>query len=219
MTKSSTAIALAFAVTGAGAADIAPYLYAGYGQAQTERKAQTDDTIRNLGVTAFTSSADEKSGAYKLQGGVRLNRHLAFEAGYVNLGKFTYRAVATAPVAATRDGELKIDGWTLAALAAWPFSDEFSVFAKGGVFAYQTHFTCAGTGVACVNPIRSDMGEPAFYGLGGEWSPAAGAGRRWLLRAEYEVFRKVGQAFNTTGTTGTSQADVKFGSVSVGYRF
>lgn len=191
------------------------YVYGSAGQAQSDRKAQADATITGAGITAFTSEADETDTGYKLQAGYRFNPYIAVEGGYASLGKYTYRAEATAPVTATRDGNIEIDGWNLGIVPRLPLSPNFALFAKAGVLDYELTFRCSGTGVPCTNPDRSDSGRPVYYGAGLEWKLAA----HWLLRAEYEVFKDIGEAFNTDGTTGTSKADVTMTSLGIGYRF
>jgi opacity protein-like surface antigen len=96
-----------------------------------------------------------------------------------------------------------------------PFSDTVSIYAKTGIYRYQLDFTCTGTGVPCTNPNRRVNGKPVFLGLGLEWNPLKGL----FVRTEYEVYLKVGEKFNATGTTGTSKSDVKLATLGVGYRF
>jgi len=181
----------------------------------TGRKAQADATISNLGITAFTSQADEKDQGHKLQLGYRFNPKLALEGGYMDLGRFTYSAVSSAPLVATRDGNLKMNAWNLDVVGSYPLGSQFSVFGKLGAVAHRAKFECQGTGVACQNPSRKATGTSLHYGLGLEWA----FNTNWFARAEYEVVKKVGDSFNANGTTGTSQADVKMGSVGIGYRF
>ena len=96
------ALALAAVSPAASAAetDSGLYVIAATGPTDTGgRKSQADATIRNLGVTTFQSSADEKDIGYKLQLGYRINRHIAIEGGYMDLGCYTYAAAATVPAA------------------------------------------------------------------------------------------------------------------------
>jgi OOP family OmpA-OmpF porin len=179
------------------------------------RKAQTDTTISNLGITAFTSQGDEDDQGHKLQLGYRFNPYLAVEGGYMDLGRFTYSARSSAPLVATRDGSLKMNAWNLDVVGSYPLGSQFSVFGKLGVAAHRAKFHCEGTGIACSNPSRKASGTSLHYGVGVEWAFSP----NWFARAEYEVVKKVGDPFNATGTTGTSRADVKLGSIGIGYRF
>lgn len=211
----TAAILLSGAAVAALADNAGLYLYGSVGQATTDRKAQADAAITGAGITAFTSQADDTDTGYKLQLGYRFNPYFAVEGGFVSLGKYTYRADATAPIAATRDASIEIDGWSLGIVPSAPLSQNVSLFAKVGVFGYDLKFDCSGTGVPCTNPSRSDSGTPVYYGAGIGWSLAP----HWFLRAEYEIYRDIGESLNTDGTTGTSKEDVKTTSLGIGYRF
>ena len=177
------------------------------------RKAQSDAVVSVLGVVPFTSQGDEDDQGHKLQLGYRFNPYLAVEGGYLDLGRFTYSA--NMPTVATRDGSLKMNAWNLDVVGSYPLGSQFSVFGKLGVAAHRAKFHCEGTGIACSNPSRKASGTSLHYGVGVEWAFSP----NWFARAEYEVVKKVGDPFNATGTTGTSRADVKLGSIGIGYRF
>lgn len=196
------------------AADNGFYTYGSVGVTDSKRKSETDTAITNAGVTAFTSSAKERDTGYKLQGGYRFNKFVAVEGGYANLGKFTYDAVATVPVS-TRHGDLKADGWNVSVVGSAPVSNTFAFIGRLGVLVSQAKYHCDGTGIACVDPDRSKRDTALNYGVGADWNFTGS----WFARAEYEVFRDVGSRFNATGTTGTTQADIKMGSIGLGYRF
>ena len=196
------------------AADQGFYGYVSAGSSESDRKAETDTALRNAGAV-FTSSADTRDTAYKLQLGYQYNRNLAVEGGYVDLGKFTYHALATVPAGATRDGNAKIDGWNLDAIGRLPVSDAVAAFGRIGLVSYDLSYSCQGTVIACANPSRSNRGTSLHYGLGLDWN----FGQSWFARAEYEVYEKVGEAFNTTGTTGTTRANVSVAGIGIGYRF
>ncbi|MFZ2525693.1 MAG: outer membrane beta-barrel protein [Candidatus Ferrigenium altingense] len=196
------------------AADQGFYAYVSAGVSDSDRKAETDTTLRNAGAV-FTSTADARDTAYKIQVGYQYNRNLAVEGGYVDLGKYTYHALATVPAGATRDGNVKIDGWNLDVVGRLPVSDAVAVFGKIGLVSYDLSYTSQCTVIACPSPNRSKRGTPLHYGVGVDWD----FGQNWFARAEYEVYEKVGEAFSTTGTTGTSRANVNVAGIGIGYRF
>lgn len=215
MKKITVSLVLATISTIAGAAETGAYVYASVGQADSSRKAQADASITGLGATAFTSSANESDTTYALQAGWSFNPYLSVEGGYVNLGDYSYSANVTAPTAATRNAAIKVDGWNVGVVGALPLGEQFSIFAKAGVFNYKLKFHADGTGIAVVNPDRTDDGSAIYYGLGANWNFSS----NWFARAEYQVFQDIGTELNVSGTTGTSKADIKVGSVGVGYRF
>lgn len=190
------------------------YLLGATGVTNTSgRTAQSDAAVSTLGAVAFTSRGDETDRGHKLQLGYRFSPSLTVEGGYMDLGRFTYSA--DMPTVATRAGNVKMSAWNLDVVGAYPMGSQFSVFGKLGLAAHRTKFHCEGTGIACVNPSRAASGTSLHYGVGVEWAFSP----NWFARAEYEVVRKVGVAFNAGGTTGTTQADVKLGSIGIGYRY
>jgi len=201
-------------VTTAIAADEGFYAYAASGVSNTKRKSEIDTSLTNAGAV-FTSTADEKGVAYKVQAGYQINPYLAVEGGYMDMGKHTYDAVATVPLGATRQGSIKTTGWNLDAVGSFPVSEVFSIFARAGAVYYDLSSSCSGAVIACVNPNRNTKDTAFHYGAGVEWN----VWDRWFVRAEYEVVSKVGEALNATGTTGTTKADVTMFTGGIGYRF
>lgn len=215
MKRSIWLITLALMVNTAFAADKSFYIYGSVGITESDRKAEVDAVITNLGITAFTSQADDKDSGLKLQFGWQVNQNFAIEGGYIDLGKFTYHADATAPIVATRDGTAEISSWNIGVVASAPVSDNLALSVKAGVLAYNLDYHCQGTGIACPNPERSDDGTPPYYGVGINWQMS----KDWFMQADYEVFTDIGEKLNSTGSTGTTQSDVTMLSVGVGYRF
>lgn len=191
------------------------YAYTSAGSAESSRKDEVDTALINSGITALTSSEDKRDAAYKLQLGYQFNRYLAVEGGYVDMGKFTYQAASTAPVTATRDGHVEIDGWNLGVVGRLPFANTVSAFGKIGVVSYDLSYSCSGTGSPCANPDRSADGTPFYYGVGLDWNVT----QNWFARIEYEVFTDIGDSFDRTGVTGTTEADVRMTSIGIGYKF
>lgn len=222
MKSKQTALVLATLIAGfsasAHAADSGFYGYASLGQSQSDRKAESDRALTGAGATAFTSSMDDTGTAWKIQAGYRFNKNLAIEGGYAKLGEMSYRATITAPSAAAGVVKVDTDGWNLDLVGRLPFSDSLSGFAKLGAFAYELDYQCSiisGTYSCGTAASRSASGTSFHYGLGLDYAFAG----NWFARAEYEVIADVGDPLNATGTTGTSQEDVRMGSVGVGYRF
>jgi OOP family OmpA-OmpF porin len=218
MKSKQTAFALTALIAGlsasAQAADTGFYGYLSAGQSQSDRKAEADQALTGAGATAFTSSVDDTDTAWKIQAGYRFNKNLAIEGGYAKLGELAYHAAITAPVAETGVVAIDMDGWNLDVVGRLPFNDSFSGFAKVGAFVYSVDYQCAGT-VYCGTASRSASGTSFHYGLGLDYTFAG----NWFARAEYEVFAKVGDSMSADGATGTSQEDVRLGSVGIGYRF
>lgn len=210
----SFAAAVAVASLSAVAADNGFYAYGSAGWTESNRKSEADGVVSNL-VTVFKSSSDDNDTGYKLQAGYRFNRYFALEGGYVDLGKYNYKAVSSAPIAASRNVEVKADAWTLGAVGSLPVTDSLAIIGKVGLADYKMKYQCNGTGVPCSNPDRSKSDTSLYYGIGADWNFTG----NWFARAEYEVFQDIGDRSNANGTTGTSKADISMGSIGVGYRF
>lgn len=201
--------------TAALAADQGFYGYVSAGSNNSDRKGEGDAAITNLGATAFTSNMKSTSTGYKVQLGYQINSNFAVEGGYVDMGKFSYHASVTAPVAATRDVAITATGLNLDAVGRLPVSDALAVFGKLGVVSYNLKYACQATGIACLTPNRSSSGTPLHFGLGMDWNLT----QNWFARAEYEMFKNVGTQFNATASQGTTRADVKMANIGIGYKF
>jgi opacity protein-like surface antigen len=87
--------------------------------------------------TQQTTSLDDSDTAFGLVGGYRLTPHLAFEAGYVNLGQVTYqsRSSGNFPLESGTENiniESETTGFTLAALGVLPLSRNWELYARAG---------------------------------------------------------------------------------------
>ena len=100
------------------------------------------------------ASCDERREAYKVFGGYRFGRHLALEAGYVDLGKVT----ATAGDAFT---ETKPRGIAGHLVGAWPVADRLAVFGRLGFIHGDTKVTGS-------LPTRNVKGTELAWGLGAQ---------------------------------------------------
>lgn len=211
-----TALVAGFSAS-ALAADTGFYGYLSAGQSQSDRKDEADRALTGAGATAFTSSMNDTGTAWKIQAGYRFNKNLAVEAGYAKLGEMSYSATITAPIAGAGVVKVDTDGWNLDLVGRLPFGDSLAGFAKIGAFAYDLDYQCSGTSAALCGTAasRSASGTSFHYGAGLEYAFAG----NWFARAEYEVFADVGDSLNADGSAGTSQEDVRLGSVGIGYQF
>jgi OmpA-OmpF porin, OOP family len=204
-------------VSGSAMADGGFYVLGGLGQSQTSaRQEQVNTSIRNIGVTALESEDDSRRWAGKVQVGYQLLDNLAIEGGYANLSHYRYAGGGVVDGdALTREGKIATRAWTLDLVGGLPVAESVRLLGRLGMARYSLKFDCQGTGYDCENPHRKAKGSSLHYGLGLEWRFAPS----WFARAEHEVFRKVGDALNEEGTTGTTRADISLTSLSLGYRF
>ncbi|MDA3946014.1 MAG: OmpA family protein [Helicobacteraceae bacterium] len=131
--------------------------------------------------------------------GYLFNEFLAVEAGYVNLGQFTYKATSTTT---TTNGSYKLQGANADVLAHLPlFFDGFSLTARGGLLYAHLKEEYSNTGSYTKNGLGFKYGLGAQY----DFSPA------WGLRGELENYH-LEESF-------AGGADMQLFSIGVVYRF
>ncbi len=154
------------------------------GQSKTEVDANGVTSGLLPGVSAASSTTDEKDTAYKLFGGYQFNRNLAIEGGYFNLGNNSFNAVTTP--AGTLAGETKAQGINLDLVGTLPLTERFSALARIGAHHTWSKSTFSGTGAAAAvasSSKRDDGGYKVGLGLQYELNPSM-----WI-RGELERYR------------------------------
>ncbi|MDO8284197.1 MAG: OmpA family protein [Rhodoferax sp.] len=162
------------------------YYYWGLGGGQSH--SQIDDRLTTnslLGSStspgSFTNETQDTS--YKLFGGYQFNRNIALEAGYFNLGKFTY---STSLPAGTLNGRYETEGINLDLVGTMPLSARWSALARIGVQYANTRDAFSGPGLPASAPTdnsqRSNNGKVGL-GLQYELTPSM------FLRGEAERYR------------------------------
>jgi OmpA-OmpF porin, OOP family len=145
------------------------YLGAGAGQFN----ANIDD-VDDIDETVDGWSEDDT--AYKVFGGYRLNRFLAFELDYINLGKPSGRTVPGFNVDAA------VDGFAPYVVGTLPIGRFFEVYGRAGYYFYD-----ATTGVTDTLDNRVEFDEESedfVYGAG----IGANLGEKFNVRFEYEKY-------------------------------
>lgn len=163
------------------------YFYGGLSLGQSQ--ARIDDerinaSLLGAGLATTSMSLDESHAGYKLFAGYQLNRYLALEGGYFNLGKFSY--TATTVPAGTLHGQIKLQGLNLDLVGTLPITDRFSAIGRVGVQVAKARDSFSGTGavqVADPSPSKRDTNYKLGVGLQYEVNPS------FLVRAEAERYR------------------------------
>ena len=145
------------------------YLGGGVGQfnAQIDDVDQVDETVEGW---------DEDDTAYKFFGGYRLNKFLAFELAYVNLGE------PSGPVVPGFNVDASVDGFAPYVVGTIPLGNWFEVYGRLGYYFYD-----ATVGVENEVDDRVEFDEESedlVYGAG----IGANIGERLNVRFEYERF-------------------------------
>jgi OOP family OmpA-OmpF porin len=154
-----------------------------------------DDEVTTGLITSGT--VDGKDSAWKIFGGYMFNRHFGVELAYVDLGEATYSGqFGVQPVTG---GTVEMNGFNVSVLGAYPVSEQFSIFGKVGLFAWEAQARDTTSGV----PFSATRdGADISFGVGAGYQFT----RSFGVRAEWEMFA-------------TDVADASLISVGVLWRF
>lgn len=136
------AVLVLLGMTGTATAQNSLYAGASIGQATID------------GCSGLTNCDDEDTG-WKVFGGWELNRNIAIEAAWVDLGEFS-GSIGESAVSA------EVDGWVLAGKGMLPITEQFGVFAKLGMMMWDVDARGAASGL-------DDDGTDLVYGLGAQY--------------------------------------------------
>ncbi len=195
-------------LTSAAFAQNSKYGYWGLGVGQSQSQIQDSYTTNSLlkssnNPGSFTSERQDT--AYKVFGGYQFNRHFALEAGYFNLGKFTY---GTSVPGGTLNGRYEIEGVNVDLVSTMPLGPKWSALARVGVQHANTRDGFSGPGLpASASNDNSSRVNNVKVGLGVQYEITPSV----LVRAEAERFR-VRDGISTNG-------DVNYYSMSLVFPF
>ncbi len=145
-----------------------PGWYGGLGVGPSRSSIDDKRLTSSLLSSGLTATAiDEKNNdtGYKLYGGYQFGRHFSVEGGYFDLGRFGFSAT-TSP-AGTLNGEIRLKGINLDAVARLPFTERFSAIGRAGLTYVDTADQFSRSGAVTVadpSPSKRDGGYK--YGLG-----------------------------------------------------
>ncbi len=144
---------------------------------------QQDTCARIAGPGA---SCDDTSTAFKILGGYQINRYVAGELGYAELGK------ATATAGGLTD-EIKARAWDVTAVGQYPIVDRFSVYGRLGLYFANVKENTNFVGNS------SHSNNDLTYGVGVRYDFT----RNLAMRGEWQHYSDVGG-----GNIGTTDIDV-----------
>ncbi len=176
--------------------------YIGAGAGEAEQKDACDDAF---------GSCDDDDFAWKVFGGYKFNQYFGVEGGSVDFGQSEGDALFidlsnSQIFQATQ--EVKIDGFFLSGLVAWPISDNFSVLAKLGMIYWDIEFDITDADNFALVGDEDENGTDVFFGLGAQYNFTPGFG----VRAEWERFNNIGES-----EIGTSDIDLISGSMMLNF--
>ena len=183
------------------------YLGGNVGESRAKiAEARIRNGLLGSGFTTSSVSDDHRDIGYKLFGGYQMNRYFALEAGYFDLGKFSFNAT-TVP-AGTLNGSLKLRGANFDLVGTLPISDGFSAFARVGANYAEVKDSFSGSGAVLVrNPNPKKDETNVKYGVGLQYA----FNDALAMRAEVERYR-INDAVGNKG-------DIDLVSLGLIYRF
>ena len=183
------------------------YLGGGIGASQaTIDEARIRSALTSNGSTVSAFTKDEKYAiAYKVFGGKQINRYLAVEAGYFDLGEFSFGATTSD---GTLNGLSKYRGINADLVAQVPLSERFSLLGRIGVQSISTKTSFTGNRLnAITGPERTSRKAGHKLGLGLEFKFNESA----AFRAEIERYA-VNDAIGNKG-------DIDMATLGLVYKF
>ena len=183
--------------------------YVGGSVVGSRAKIDEANVVRNLmpaGARLSTFTRDERGLGFKVFAGKQLNRYLAVEYGYFDLGKFDFTANTTD--GGVVRGETDYRGVNLDLVGQLPLTQRLSLLGRAGVQYAKVGSDFSGTRLrGGVNNVRTDKETNAKFGVGVEYKLTEAVALRW----EIERYR--------TDATATMDRNVDTASVSLLYKF
>jgi len=145
------------------------YIGANLGQSSnTVDQGRINNSLMGSGLTSTGSSSNNSSTGGKIFLGYSFNSYFSLEGGYFDLGSLGFSS-STNP-AGSLNGTLKPQGENLDLVASYPFTDDFSVFARAGGTYNQVKADFNSSGAALLQNSYTDNGGGYKVGVGLEYA-------------------------------------------------
>ncbi|HSC67720.1 MAG TPA: OmpA family protein [Cellvibrio sp.] len=159
------------------------YLGGNYGKtAESVDNGAIANRVIGGGLTSIDE--DESDRGYKVFVGYQFNNHVALEAGYADLGDFSYE-VGRAPGAGSLRGDASYKGYNLDLVGTLPLTQRWSAFARVGAFHYEAEQNFVGTESLAASLSNDDKDTGYKFGGGFEYAFT----ERLSARIEAERYR------------------------------
>lgn len=136
-------------------------------------------TAKYDGACSGTTACDDNDTGFKVFGGYNFNNVFGAELGWHDLGSVSSSTAAGS-------GSADVKGLELSAVARFPVTSAFALFAKAGAFRWDTNTSGTFSG-------GSATGTDWTWGLGASYRFT----RNWAARLEWQQFRDVGSGGGT----------------------
>ena len=144
-----------------------------------------------ISSTTGTASLDEDDSGFKFFGGYNVNKNVAIELAYADLGTASLSGntgdtfvLDGIPFIFTGSGTINIDGSLigLSGVFTYHFNDAFNLYGRAGLASWEADISATETGGP--TETASEDGTDFFLGFGAGWNFA----QTWALKAEYELY-------------------------------
>lgn len=198
----------------ATAQDQSFYAGLGIGRSSADVTEISRQDVLDIGFNSlnnFQNGSSKSDTAWKIYGGYRFNPNVAAEFFYASLGKFSRDASGSGVTASsstvnfTLNSDLKINGFGAAAVLGLPLNDQWSLFAKPGLFHWDAKDTTTATTSTTLSGSTEKKGTSPSLGVGAGYAFTD----KLSARLEWERYFDVGDK-NTTG-----KSDVNLFALSV----
>lgn len=169
-----------------------PQWYFGFSAGSSSSNLPDSDAAVT-GATTSSYTQNRTSTGFKIAVGRQLNKNLAFEFGYVDLGKFDVKNTVNGGTG-TSTSTSKHAGFTAMAVGIAPATDRLSFMGKIGVLASRSQASIDPTGSVTVSgESNATVTEGNLaYGLGVQYD----FNKAYSMRAEYDVYSGLRAASN-----------------------
>lgn len=154
------------------------------GQSRTEMDPAHTTGVLLPGVNTTGVATDNTGNAFKIFGGYQINRNIALEAGFFDLGKNRFSASTAA--SGTLSGETRVQGLNFDLVGTLPLTERFSALARVGAQHAWSKDRFSGTGAGAGIPSSSKHNDSNYkVGLGVQYemTPA------FWIRGDVERYR------------------------------
>lgn len=173
----AAALGLGAALAGTPVLAQGPYMGASFGSVDAD-----EGVVFPVLITSGT--VDGKDSGVKIYGGYAFSRNFAAELSIVDLGQMTYSGSFGGST--VTNGKVKTSGLNMSLVGIIPLSENFSLFAKGGLFAWESKASDITNGFP-FSQIAEDV--DISYGFGASFH----FNRNFSVQVEWEQFDAVDQ--------------------------
>ncbi len=156
-------------------------------------------TMKDTSSALIGTSFDDTDNAWKVYGGYQFHPNVGVEVGYIDFGKFKGSGPATV------SDNWKATGINVSAVGTLPLANQFSLFGKVGLMAWDVDDKFS---VGPVSGSAKKKGTNLSLGIGAQYAFT----KQLAGRVEYERFTNV-------GNDDTGKSDIDLLSIGVVFKF